>query len=186
MLHQSRTSTLFTLIAIFTQPPCVLLAQPPSKLPEAAAMFERLVQRIPADVDPDEIYKHVGQPEAYALHAGNWGDQQTAMVGFVVSGQLYVMHCLRTDKPVVTVFRCSAYLPKYKAVVEERVKPPPKVIGVGFAASGTTKTPRPGLDAQVEDLYCVIDKRAKNPKLSFTHTKLFSTSSAVARNGMAK
>lgn len=186
MLNRRRSATLVALLAIVTQLPCVLLAQPPGKLPEAAAMFERLVKRIPADVDPDEIYKHVGQPEAYALHAGNWADQQTAIVGFVVSGQLYLIHCVRTDKPVVTAFRCSAYLPQYKAVVVERVKPPPKTIGIGFGAPGTTQTPEIGLDAQVDDLFCVVDNRAKNPKLAFTHTKIFSTSQSVPQNGITK
>jgi hypothetical protein len=80
-------------------------ARPPAALPEAAAMFERLVRRIPADVDPLKAHEYVGQEFHYVLHAGNTANEETALVPFLVGGRLYCLHCLRTRTPALTVYR---------------------------------------------------------------------------------
>src|SRR5438132_123675 len=76
-------------------------AKPPAPLPEAAVMFERLVRRIPADVDPLRIHEYVGQEFHYVMHAGNAANEETALVPFLVGGRLYCIHCVRTRTPAL-------------------------------------------------------------------------------------
>jgi len=81
-------------------------------------MFERLVRRIPADVDPLKVHEYVGQEFNYVLHSGNAANEATALVPFIVGGRLYCSHCVRTRTPSLSVYRVDKLQPKYEPQTE--------------------------------------------------------------------
>lgn len=88
-------------------------------LPEAAEMFERLVERIPANTDPIDMHKFVGKPFNYVYHGGNARDEEIAIVPFVVADRLYLVHVLRTAEPELVVYSIERD-PKQKRPVSQR------------------------------------------------------------------
>jgi hypothetical protein len=120
----------------------------PAALPEAAAMFERLVRRIPADVDPLKVHEYVGQEFNYVLHTGNAANEETALVPFIVGGRLYCIHCVRTRTPSLSVYRIDNLQPKYEPQTEY--------------AKDVVSTARPHWHAiaMAADLHAVLDKKA--------------------------
>ena len=133
--------------------------------PEAAAMFERLVLRIPAGTDPTELCTHVGKTFRYCIHSGNTKQQETAMVPFVVGGRLYCIHCLRTDTPIITVFHVLQFDPKYSAHT---------VAGAKMVKQWDKSSDEFGF-AQAADLLAVIDKHEPDEKIPFEFTIIHTT-----------
>jgi hypothetical protein len=125
-----------------------IVLKAPAALPEAAAMFERLVRRIPADVDPLKVHEYVGQNFDYVLHAGNAANEETALVPFLVGGRLYCIHCLRTRTPSLSVYRIDNLQAKYEPQTEYA-----KELVL------TARRRRPAL-AMAADLHAVLDKKA--------------------------
>jgi hypothetical protein len=120
----------------------------PAALPEAAAMFERLVRRIPADVDPLQVHEYVGQEFNYVLHAGNAANEETALVPFIVGGRLYCIHCLRTRTPSLSVYRIDNPQANYEPQTE---------YGKNLVVTARGRWPAVALAA---DLHAVLDKKA--------------------------
>ncbi|WP_345686092.1 hypothetical protein [Novipirellula caenicola] len=183
------SSVLLVLFAVL-QPVVPLWAQSPAEIPQAAAMFERLIEQLPADVEPIDIHKYVGKPFVYTLHASNSREQETALVGFVVSGRLYVVHCLRTEKPVVTVYHCSTLIADYVPVTkdgDESSRIPVRSTGIdSFETELSDKRTEIAGLAQAADVFAVIDGRAKNRKLPFEFSTMYSTSPDAPRDGTTK
>lgn len=135
------------------------------ELPEAAAMFERLVLRIPAGTDPLEICTHVGKEFRYCIHSGNTKQEETAMDPFVVGGRLYCIHCLRTETPVITVFHVLQFDPKYSAHT---------VAGAKMVKQWNKSSDEFGF-AQAADLLAVIDQHEADEEIPFEFTIIHTT-----------
>jgi RNA polymerase sigma factor (sigma-70 family) len=134
-----------------------------SALPEAAEMFERLVRRIPPDVDPLTIHLFVGKEFDCVLHAGNAGQEETALVPFIVSNRLYCVHCLRTKNPQITVYRVEKVDPTYQAQTTYA-----QTLSKG-------RKPISPMRLLAADLQVVIDRMPDASKVSVPHKIIFTT-----------
>ena len=150
----------------------LLHAAEPPQAPEAAAMFERLLRRIPANTDPVELHHLVGQEFTAVIHAGNSQGQEVAIVPFVVAGRLYLIHCLRSDQSAITVYRSLSFNPDYEAQTakgSELTKLRQRNLKIGFD--------------QAADLITVLNANESTANLSFKPEVIFPIAKVTPKAG---
>ena len=72
-------------------------------------MFERLIKRIPIDVDAHDVHEYVGKDFTYMHGNGNSMNQGVYMVPFIVSDRLYCVHITDSKPREISVYLISTH-----------------------------------------------------------------------------
>jgi hypothetical protein len=137
--------------------------------PEAAEMFERLVTRIPVNVDAHEVHEYVGKEFTYMYGDGNSMNQGVYMVPFIVSNRLYCVHITDSKPRVIDVYRILNTDP-------DRL--PVSRIGQRVLEQRKERPPKPAF-SQVVDLHAAIDHNEVISEADLKYTLVYSSASKV-------
>ena len=144
--------------------PCCIAADSST---EAAEMFERLIKRIPIDVDAHDVHEYVGKDFTYMHGNGNSMNQGVYMVPFIVSDRLYCVHITDSKPRNISVYWISSVDP-------DRL--PVSRIGNRIYGQYKERPPKPAF-SQVVDLHAAIDHNEVISEADLKYKIIYSSDS---------
>lgn len=144
--------------------PCCIAADAST---EAAEMFERLIKRIPIDVDAHDVHEYVGKDFTYMYGDGNSKNQGVSMVPFIVSDRLYCVHITDSKPREISVYLISNFDP-------DRL--PVSKIGNTIFRQYKERPPKPAF-SQVVDLHAAIDHNEVIAEADLKYKLVYSSNS---------
>jgi hypothetical protein len=142
-----------------------LSGEEPAK-PEAVEMFERLIQRIPAETDAHDVHLFIGKEFTYVFNARN-GVQWAP---FWISGRLYCIHHVKSAKPTIAVYQ----------IIEPNLESGPfSAIGQKAYHQFDSLSKERG-SARVFDLYAAIDHGVHFEPDKLNYKKVYPLESKAA------
>lgn len=140
-----------------------------SSTPEAAAMFESLVQTIPTDVDATEVHRYVGKPVSWQFFSGNKSKEPVALIPFWVAERLYCVHLTTAQPPVLRVFRIHNPL---------KIAQPVTAVGKTHYSDEMKRLPEAG---QILDLHAVVDQGAEVPQTHLSYLTVYDSTDSESK-----
>lgn len=140
--------------------------------PESVQMFERLIQRIPADIDAHDVHKYIGKEFTYVFNAGNNDRVGVQWAPFWISERLYCIHCVQSEKPTVTIYQIED--------PDLASGPFTEIAQKAYAQYKSLRKQRGA--ARVLDLYAVIDRGAELAPSQLKYTQIYSSQPAAPPN----
>jgi hypothetical protein len=140
-----------------------LCAEEPDK-PEAVAMFERLIRRIPPATDAHDVHKYIGKEFTFVFNGSNADGVGVQWTPFWISGRLYCIHCVQSKTPTITVYQ----------IIDPDLNSEPfaQVAEKAFIQFRKSLRKQRGA-ARLFDLYAAVDHGARFEPNQLTYTQVY-------------